>query len=52
VNIESITIKYYIIDAEVMFSRAPFLQNNAEQFSYVTPYQKIDKTILQPGASE
>jgi hypothetical protein len=30
VNIESLTVKYYIIDAEVMFSRAPFLQNNAE----------------------
>lgn len=52
VNIDSITVKYYIIDAEVMFSRAPFLQNNAEQFSYVTPYLKTDKTILQAGASE
>ena len=25
VNIANITVKYYIIDAEVMFSRAPFL---------------------------
>jgi hypothetical protein len=30
VNIANVTVKYYIIDAEVMFSRAPFLQNNAE----------------------
>jgi hypothetical protein len=25
VNIKAISVKYYIIDAEVMFSRAPFL---------------------------
>jgi hypothetical protein len=25
VNILAISVKYYIIDAEVMFSRAPFL---------------------------
>ena len=35
-----------------MFSRAPFLQNNAEQFSYVTPYLKIEKTILREDANE
>lgn len=52
VNIESVTLKYYIIDAEVMFSRAPFLTNNTEQFSYVTPYFQIEKRILSEGASE
>lgn len=52
VNIANVTVKYYIIDAEVMFSRAPFLQNNAEQFSYVTPYLTIEKLILPEGASE
>jgi hypothetical protein len=52
VNIKNVSVKYYIIDAEVMFSRAPFLQNNAEQFSYVTPYLTIEKLILPEGASE
>jgi len=52
VNINDVTIKYYLIDAEVMFSRAPFLQNNAEQFSYVSPYLKLEKTILPEGSTE
>jgi len=52
VNIFDVTVKYYIIDAEVMFSRAPFLQNNAEQFSYVKPYLTHEQTILPAGASE
>jgi len=38
VNIEEATIKYYIIDAEILFSRAPFLKGNAEEFSYVKPF--------------
>ena len=37
VNIRQITVKYYMIDAEVLFSRAPFLKNNTEEFSYVKP---------------
>jgi len=38
VNIKKVTVKYYMIDAEILFSRAPFLKNNAEEFSYVKPY--------------
>ncbi len=37
VNIRQVTVKYYMIDAEVLFSRAPFLKNNTEEFSYVKP---------------
>lgn len=37
VNIKEIQVKYYMIDAEVLFSRAPFLKNNAVEFSYVKP---------------
>lgn len=37
VNIKSVLVKYYMIDAEILFSRAPFLKNNAEEFSYVKP---------------
>lgn len=52
VNIYDVMVKYYIIDAEVMFSRAPFLQNNAEQFSYVKPYLTVEQTILPTGATD
>jgi len=38
VNIKTVFVKYYMIDAEVLFSRAPFLKNNAEEFSYVKPF--------------
>jgi hypothetical protein len=30
-----------MIDAEMLFSRAPFLKNNAEEFSYVKPCEQI-----------
>jgi hypothetical protein len=36
-NIRNVTVKYYMIDAEILFSRAPFLKDNAEEFSYVKP---------------
>lgn len=37
VNIKVVTVKYYTIDAEILFSRAPFLKDNATEFSYVKP---------------
>lgn len=37
VNIHEVLVKYYMIDAEILFSRAPFLKDNAEEFSYVKP---------------
>ena len=43
VNMRSVSVKYYQIDAEVLFSRAPFLKNNAEEFSYVQPC--VNKTV-------
>jgi hypothetical protein len=43
-------IKYYTIDAEILFSRAPFLQDNAEEFSYVKPFLTHVQTI--EGASK
>jgi hypothetical protein len=41
VNIQTVAVKYYMIDAEMLFSRAPFLKNNAEEFSYVKPCVQI-----------
>ena len=37
-RIETVTLKFYLIDAEVLFSRAPFVKDRAETFSYVKPY--------------
>lgn len=31
-----------MIDAEILFSRAPFLKNNAEEFSYVKPCLQLN----------
>lgn len=42
VNIPTIAVKYYIIDAEILFSRAPFLKGNAEEFSYVKPFKVVE----------
>jgi hypothetical protein len=52
VNIKEITLNYYIIDAEILFSRQPFLKDNAEQFSYVKPYLSVKQAMLGGGAPE
>ena len=44
-NIKKICLKFYIIDAEILFSRTPFLKTNTEEFSYVKPCHVIDKDI-------
>jgi len=36
-NIRTVVVKYYMIDAEILHSRAPFLKDNATEFSYVKP---------------
>ena len=48
-NIPKLVIKYYVIDPEVMFSRAPFLNQNTEDFAYVKPMEiqevELDKKL-------
>ena len=34
------TVKYYLIDAEILFSRSPFVKDEAKQFSFVKPFLK------------
>jgi hypothetical protein len=36
-SIAEVAMKYYIIDLEILFSRTPFLTQNAEDFSFVKP---------------
>ena len=45
VNIKEITLNYYIIDAEILFSRQPFLKDNTEQFSYVKPFFSVNQKM-------
>ena len=46
-NIKAISIKFYIIDAEILFYRAPFLKENTEEFSYVKPCHVMEKELNQ-----
>lgn len=53
VNIKIVKVKYYMIDAEVLFSRAPFLKDNAEEFSYVKPcFQSIIEMLPEDATDE
>lgn len=40
VNIDSFQIKYYLIDAEILFSNSPFVEEKVENFSFVVPFSE------------
>ena len=44
-NIPDVVIKYYIIDLEILFSRAPFLTQNTDDFSFVQPNSIVPVTL-------
>ena len=50
-NLQDITIKYYIIDLEILFCRSPFLAQNTEDFSYVLP-NMVESLKLDPKLCE
>jgi len=52
VNVKQVKIKYYLIDAEILFSRSPFLSNQTEAFSYVKPYAEAIKQTVPANATE
>lgn len=52
VNIKQVQIKYYLINAEILFSRAPFLKDNAESFSYVKPFHTVAQQMVPEAADE
>ena len=52
VNIKNVLVKYYMIDAEILFSRAPFLKNNSEEFSYVKPCLQLNLAMRPEDATE
>ncbi len=50
-SITEVAVKYYIIDLEILFSRAPFLTQNTEDFSYVHP-SSAETVTLDPKMKE
>ena len=52
VNIRSVEVNYYKIDAELLFSRQPFLKDSAQGFSYVKAYYTLVKEIHQRNATD
>jgi len=52
VNVEAIQVNYYSINAELLFSRQPFLKDNTEGFSYVKPIHQLEHRVHKAGATE
>lgn len=52
VNLHTVSVQYYIINAELLFSRQPFLKDNTEGFSYVKPYHTLTHKVLPETADE
>ena len=48
-NIDKFDVKYYLIDAEILFSRSPFVQNEASTFSYVKPFTQLEVQAAKSG---
>jgi hypothetical protein len=47
-NLKTVTVRYYRMDVELLFSRAPFVQDFASRFEYVAPSRE-EKTALPDG---
>ena len=50
-NITEITVKYYLIDIEILFSRSPFVKKTKIDFGLIKP-QKIEKIKLNNETKE
>lgn len=50
-NIDKFEVNFYLIDAEILFSRSPFVQNDIETFSYVEPFQKLPVDAKKDAAT-
>lgn len=49
-NLKSCTLNFYPMDIELLFSRSPFLQEGAAQFSYIRPV--LSRTVDVPVGKE
>ena len=52
VNVREVVVKYYNINAELMFTRAPFIKDNTEAFTYVMPFHTEKKQMVPEEAND
>jgi len=48
-NIEKLTVNYFLINLEVLFSRNPFLSNDSGDFGYVKPNSQVVIDVESKG---
>jgi len=48
-NVDRVTINYYQIDLEIMFSKSPFMSSKSDDFSFVQPYFTEEKELPKGG---
>ncbi len=46
-NLNQVTVRYYLMDIELLFSRNPFVQRHQGQFSYIAP--NLTEIVELPG---
>lgn len=51
-NVKQVSVQYYIINAELLFSRQPFLKDNTEGFSYVKPVLSLTHSVCREDATD
>ena len=47
-NLTEVTVNYYLMDVELMFSTSPFVQTQGGQFSYIRPNKTEKVALLTP----
>lgn len=51
-NLREVNIKYYSINAELLFSRQPFLKDNTQEFTYVKAMHSLRKEVHPATATD
>ncbi len=44
-NLEHVTLNYYLMDIELLFSRNPFVKQDASRFAHIKPNQSVDVAL-------
>jgi hypothetical protein len=47
-NLQTLTLNYYLMDIELLFSRNPFVKQDARRFAHIRPNQSVD-VVLPEG---
>lgn len=51
-NLREVQVKYYSINAELLFSRQPFLKDNTQEFTYVKAMHALKKEVHPATATD